>query len=86
MRRFLWQDVLKNTKVFNTDWVYLHAILSVVAIFAVCAFVDVLRIRFIEKPFFSFWDKKWGKFAEKYASFEESLLAKFKIGKESEKE
>lgn len=51
MRHWLWKDVLKNVEVYNTNLIMLHAILSVFVIFFICSFIDLLRIRLIEKPF-----------------------------------
>ncbi len=80
MRQWLWQDVLKNVEVFGTNWVWLHAVLSAVVIFVICFLIDYLRIRFVEKPFFVFWDKHFEKLALKYAAFEEKVWQKLKIG------
>lgn len=81
MRHFLWMDIFKNGKIFNSNWLYLHAILSVLCIFIVCSFIDFLRIRFIEKPFFVFWDNHFKKISDKYLAMEEKICTKFKIGK-----
>ncbi len=86
MRQWLWQDVLKNLEVFGTNWVYLHAVLSVVLVFIICFLIDYLRICFIEKPFFVFWDKHFEKLASKYAALEEKVCQKFKIGNLNEEQ
>jgi len=57
MRQWLWKDTLNNVGAYNKIWMPLHAIGSVLVIFAVCAGIDYLRIRFIEKPVFTWWDK-----------------------------
>lgn len=59
MRQWLWKDVLNNVGVYDKLWMLLHAIGSVLLIFAVCTGIDYLRIRFVEKPFFQWWDKHW---------------------------
>jgi len=84
MRRWLWSDVLQNVRVYSTKWVYLHAIGSVLIVFAVCAAIDLARIHLIEKPFFVWWDKRFDKFAQKYASLENKLCQKLKIGVDEE--
>lgn len=86
MRRWLWQDVLKNPDVFGTNWVYLHAVLSVVLVFVICFFIDYLRICFVEKPFFAFWDKHFEKAALKYAVFEEKVCQRLKIADSGEEQ
>jgi hypothetical protein len=50
MRQWLWKDTLNNVAAYNTNYLYLHAILSVVGVFAICVLIDQIRIRFIEKP------------------------------------
>ncbi len=57
MRRFLWEDLLKNTQAYATDLWWLHAVLSVLGIFAVCVVIDLLRQCFAEKPAMAFVDK-----------------------------
>lgn len=52
MRQWLWRDTLRNVEQFPKDLGYLvgHAVVSVFVIFVVCSIIDVLRVRFIEKP------------------------------------
>jgi hypothetical protein len=80
MRQWLWQDVCDNVGVYHSAWMPLHAIACVVIIFVVCSLIDMLRIRWIEKPFFSFWDQHYPDWAKKYTEVEEKLLKKLKIG------
>ena len=79
MRYWLWVDVSKNVAMYKSPLVYLHAILTPVIIFTVCVTIDMLRIRFIEKPFFKLWDKNWDKVLTKYKVIEAKILKKFKI-------
>lgn len=57
MRQWLWKDTLDNVGMFYSPYFFIHAIGCVIGVFAVCSFIDHLRIRFIEKPFFKLWDK-----------------------------
>ena len=54
MRQWLWQDILNNVGQYGSKY---HgsscAILSVIAIFVICILVDMLRMRFVEKPLFN---------------------------------
>lgn len=52
MRHWLWRDTLDNVGFFSTDNAVLHAIVSVATVFVVCSFIDYLRVRYVEKPFF----------------------------------
>ena len=80
MRRWLWVDVLNNVGVYSSPWLFVHAILSVFAIFAVCSLIDLARIKFIEKPFFAFYDKKYDKILNWYKDKEEKIMKKLHIG------
>ena len=56
MRQWLWKDTLQNTQWFQTDYFILHAVLSVIVVFCVCAFLDYLRIKLIERPLMNKYD------------------------------
>lgn len=71
MRQWLWKDILDNVGMYdNGKWIYLHSIASVFAIFIICAVIDILRQKFIEKPFFKLWDRFWDKVTIWYSSKE----------------
>ena len=57
MRTWLWSDTLKNASMYSSQWWFAHALLSVLAVFCVCSFLDYLRIKLIERPFFRFYDQ-----------------------------
>ncbi len=57
MRRWLWKDCLNNVMIYSSHWLVMHAIVSVFFIFFICASIDWLRIRFIELPLLSIFDK-----------------------------
>jgi hypothetical protein len=57
MRKFVWKDIVDPVGAYNEIWMPLHAVISVLGIFFICAGIDLLRIKFIEKPFFNLWDK-----------------------------
>ena len=58
MRQWLWKDLCNNVGFFVSDYLVLHAVVVVLAVFAVCTVIDQLRIRFVEIPFFKFYDQK----------------------------
>lgn len=58
MRRWLWQDLLKNVGMFDSQWLPVHAIVSVFAVFIICASMDLVRKKYIEKPLFDRWECK----------------------------
>lgn len=57
MRKFLWYDVFDGTKYYGTAILYVHAILSVIIIFAICILIDILRRMTLEKVFLEKIDK-----------------------------
>lgn len=57
MRQWLWQDVLQNVTFFDSKWLVIHAVGSVIAIYILCTVIDMIRIRFIENPVFKLYDK-----------------------------
>lgn len=57
MRRWLWQDTLKNRKYFNSPYLILHAICAVIGIYVICTAIDILRRKFLEQPIFKLYDK-----------------------------
>jgi len=79
MRQWLWKDVLHNTAMYNSEFLYVHAIGSVLLIYIICTFIDYLRIRYIERKFFLLWDKHWPRIYERYCSFEGKLMKKCSI-------
>lgn len=79
MRKWLWQDVLHNVEMYNSNFLVFHVLGSVLAIYIICTAIDYLRIRFIEKPFFSLWDKHWDSFKGTYNKVEDRLCKALKI-------
>jgi hypothetical protein len=82
MRRWLWQDTLKNIEFYSRPTVYLHIIGAVIAVFAVCAVIDALRIRFLEKPFFRALDKKLPGAVSRWQKFEDRIFSSGNAGNE----
>ncbi len=79
MRRWLWQDVLDDVGVYDSQWLAVHAVVSVIVIYTVCTVIDYLRIRYIENPFFKLWDKHWDKIKDKYIEKESKVCKTLQI-------
>ncbi len=79
MRLWLWRDTLNNIGMFDSPYMILHAVGSVVAVFTICTVIDYFRIRFIERPFFIFWDEHLDKLKDKYLKFETKMCEILKI-------
>ncbi len=80
MRQWLWKDTLNNVGMYSSPYLVLHAVGSVLAVYVVCTAIDYLRIRFLEKPFFRFYDKHYEKASEKIASVSRRVFRKLNIG------
>lgn len=61
MRRFLWQDVLHNKSYYNSPFLVVHAILSVILVYIVCICIDQVRIHMLEKPLFRYIEQRKNK-------------------------
>ena len=57
MRRWLWQDTFNNVGAYESGNVMIHAVVSVVLIYAVCTVIDLIRIRLVENPIMHQLDK-----------------------------
>lgn len=60
MREWLWRGVLKNVSYFTPPppCLWIHALLSVLGVYVVCVAIDLLRIRYIERPLFKWIEKR----------------------------
>ena len=79
LRAWLWDDFLNNTGVYQKSWMPLHALGSTLAIFLICAGIDLLRQKYLEEPFFRFWDKHWERISGTYREIERKLFQKLNI-------
>ena len=79
MRRWLWFDTLKVAEMYDSKYLIIHAIASVVCVYVACTAIDHLRIVLLEKPFFKFWDKHLEGFFAKFSRVEEKIFEKLKI-------
>ena len=57
MQRWLWHDILKITSYYKEPYAFLYYILVTIFIFVLCSTFDQIRIRFIERPLFTFQQK-----------------------------
>lgn len=60
MRQWLWRDTLNNAGHYAGN-IYLHAVVSVLAVYAICTLIDFVRIQLLEKPAFKLLDSKLNK-------------------------
>lgn len=50
MRRWLWKDTFNNVGAYESGDAVIHAVVSVILIYAVCTVVDIFRIKLLEVP------------------------------------
>lgn len=48
MRNWLWKDTLQNVEMYTTTNIYIHSIISVIAVFGICTMIDIARIRIVD--------------------------------------
>ena len=48
--------MLDNVSAYDDQFFVVHAVGAVLGIYIVCTLVDMLRIRFLEMPFFNWYD------------------------------
>lgn len=82
MRNWLWKDLLNNVGMYNSQWLIMHAIVSVIVIYIVCTVIDFVRINLLENLFFTFADKHIKKIAECFKKAESKLCNKLNIREE----
>lgn len=57
MRQWLWKDLLQTVEMYNSKWLILHVLGSVVGVYLVCTAIDYIRIRIVERPIMNLWKK-----------------------------
>lgn len=77
MRQFLWKDLLNNTAFYESNFLVIHAICSVIGVYIVCVLIDQLRIKLIEKPLFDYIDRNNDRYVAFYRTIQEKFLKKF---------
>ena len=51
IRQFLWSDIFKNSQYQESVFLIPYSIIVVAIVYFICTIIDLLRQRFIEKPF-----------------------------------
>lgn len=66
MRSWLWGTLLNNVGMYESNLIYVHAIVSVLVIFIVASIIDIIRAKTIENPFLNLVEKAWDKLTNKF--------------------
>lgn len=61
MRQWLWNDTLNNLEFYQSPFIIVHLIISVLSIYIICTLIDYLRINYVETPLFKTIDKYYKK-------------------------
>ncbi|HAT4224184.1 acyltransferase family protein [Clostridium perfringens] len=62
VRPFLWNNILKNSEYLNSNFLVIHAIVSITIVFIICSIIDYLRKKLIEKPLLELISRNEDKF------------------------
>lgn len=57
MRKFLWKDLFDSVGHYSSNLMPIYAVGVVMLIFSVCTLIDIIRIKVIERPIFTLYDK-----------------------------
>ena len=79
MRNWLWVDVFKVVEVYDKTLMPLIAVGSIILVFITCSLLDLIRIKFIEKPFLNWFSKREKCMEEKWTNIEHKLLCKMSV-------
>lgn len=58
MRKLIWQDIFNVKGQYYSKDLCVHTILTVLIVYVICVCIDLVRIKLIEKPLFSFLESK----------------------------
>lgn len=56
MRQWLWNDMVKTVVQFNSGYILIYSLVTIVGIFTICIFIDYIRIHTIENVIFRYVD------------------------------
>ena len=59
VRDWLWNEVFRVKDFFEDDYLWLHAIMTIITVYVTCLLIDMLRQKLIEKPLFMWLDKRF---------------------------
>lgn len=69
MRRWLWRDTCNNVGMFQSVYLYWHALLVPLAVFGICALIDYIRQRTIEQPLLNMAERRLSSLWKKHLTF-----------------
>ena len=58
LRTFIWENIFKCNEIYNSNYLIVHFLISILLLFFVCFFIDLIRQITVEKLFFNFIETK----------------------------
>ena len=58
VRPFIWKTIFKNAEFLDSEYLFLHSILTSIIVFIGCVVIDYVRIILLEKPLFKWIESK----------------------------
>ena len=59
VREWLWNEVFRVKDFFESDYLWLHAIVTIITVYVACLLIDIIRQKLIEKPLFVWLDARF---------------------------
>ena len=59
VRDWLWNEVFRVKDFFESDYLWLHAIVTIITVYVACLLIDIIRQKLIEKPLFVWLDARF---------------------------
>jgi hypothetical protein len=57
VKPYLWNTLLKNSQMYESSFLIVHALVSIIAVYLVCVLIDLIRQCTVERLFMNFVDK-----------------------------
>jgi uncharacterized membrane protein len=57
VKPYLWNTLLKNSQMYESRFLIVHAFVSIIAVYLVCSLIDLIRQCTVERLFMNFVDK-----------------------------
>lgn len=59
VRDWLWNEVFRVKDFFESDYLWIHAIVTIITVYVTCLLIDIIRQKWIEKPLFVWLDARF---------------------------
>lgn len=66
VRILLWQFIFKNNNYYQTNFLFIHAVIAIILTFVICVIIDIIRIKIFENNLLPLFFKLYDKFTFKF--------------------